>query len=98
MKNTALGDVSRDKYSTRLRLVLYFSLNTPPCAIFFIDARRCFNNYTYDVAIYDSKNFQFQKGGRGIEKVTKHCSLMKKVHKLVKIKARLRIQKEMEQV
>ena len=28
-KNTALGDVSGDKYSTWLRLVLYLSLDTP---------------------------------------------------------------------
>ena len=33
-KNTALGDMSRDKYSTRLCLVLYLSLNTPPRAVF----------------------------------------------------------------
>ena len=34
MKHTALGDVSRDKYSIRLHLVLYLSLNKPPCAVF----------------------------------------------------------------
>ena len=39
MRNTALGDVSRDKYSTRLRLVLYLSLNTPPRAVFSIQTR-----------------------------------------------------------
>ena len=33
-KNTALGDVSWDKYSTRLRVVLYLSLDTPPHAVF----------------------------------------------------------------
>ena len=33
-KNTALGDVSRDKYNTQLRLVLYLSLDTPPRAVF----------------------------------------------------------------
>ena len=33
-KNTALGDVSRDKYSTRLHPMLYLSLDTPPCAVF----------------------------------------------------------------
>ena len=38
-KNTALGDVSRDKYSTRLRLVLYLSLDTPPRAVFSIQTR-----------------------------------------------------------
>ena len=35
-KNIALGEVSRDKYSTRLCLVLYLSLNTPPRAVFSI--------------------------------------------------------------
>ena len=35
-KNTALRDVSQDKYSTRLRLVLYLSLNTPPHVVFSI--------------------------------------------------------------
>ena len=35
-KNTALGDVSREKYSTRLCLVLYLSLNMPPRAVFSI--------------------------------------------------------------
>ena len=39
MRNTALGDVSRDKYSTWLRLVLYLSLNTPPRAVFSIQTR-----------------------------------------------------------
>ena len=36
MKNTALEDVSRDKYSTRLCFVLYLYLNTPPHAVFSI--------------------------------------------------------------
>ena len=36
MKNTALGDMSRDKYSTLLRLMLYLSLNMPPHAVFSI--------------------------------------------------------------
>ena len=35
-KNTVLGDVSQDKYSIWLRVVLYLSLNTPPCAVFSI--------------------------------------------------------------
>ena len=35
-KNTALRDVSQDKYSTRLRLMLYLSLDMSPCAVFFI--------------------------------------------------------------
>ena len=39
MKNKALGDVSRDKYSTRFHLVLYLSLDTPPRALFFIQTR-----------------------------------------------------------
>ena len=38
-KNTALGDVSQDKYSTRLCLVLYLSLIAPPCAVFSIQTR-----------------------------------------------------------
>ena len=38
-KNTALGDVSRDKYSTQLRFVLYLSLDTPPHAVFSIQTR-----------------------------------------------------------
>ena len=38
-KNTALGYVSRDKYSTRLCLVLYLSLDTPPRAVFSIQTR-----------------------------------------------------------
>ena len=38
-KNTALGDMSRDKYSTRLHLMLYLSLDTPPCAVFSIQTR-----------------------------------------------------------
>ena len=36
MKNTALGALSRDKYSTRLCLVLYLSLDMPPHAVFSI--------------------------------------------------------------
>ena len=36
MKNTALGDMSQDKYSTRLCLMLYLSLNMPPQAVFFV--------------------------------------------------------------
>ena len=35
MKNTALGDVSRDKYTTRLRLVLYLSLDMPGFVLYF---------------------------------------------------------------
>ena len=35
-KNTALGDVSQDKYSTRFCLVLYLSLDMPPHAVFFV--------------------------------------------------------------
>ena len=38
-KNTALGNMSRDKYSTQLRLVLYLSLDTPPRAVFSIQTR-----------------------------------------------------------
>ena len=38
-KNTALGDLSRDKYSTRLLLMLYLSLDTPPRAVFSIQTR-----------------------------------------------------------
>ena len=38
-KNTALGDVSRDKYSTRLCLVLYLSLDMPLSAVFSIQTR-----------------------------------------------------------
>ena len=38
-ENTALGGVSRDKYSTRLRLVLYLSLDTPPRAVFSVQTR-----------------------------------------------------------
>ena len=34
MKNAALGDVSQNQYSSWIYLVLYLSLNTPPCAIF----------------------------------------------------------------
>jgi len=36
MKNTALGCVSQELYSTQLCLVLYESLDTPPCAVFSI--------------------------------------------------------------
>ena len=36
MKNTALGDMSQDKYSTQLRLMLYLFLNTPPHVVLFI--------------------------------------------------------------
>ena len=36
MKNTALGDLCQDKYSTRLGLVLYLSLDMPPRAVFSI--------------------------------------------------------------
>ena len=43
MKNTTLGGMSRDKYSTRLRLVLYLSLNMPPRAVFSVQhSWRCF--------------------------------------------------------
>ena len=38
-KNTALGDVSRDLYSTRLCLVLYLFLDTPSHAVFSIQTR-----------------------------------------------------------
>ena len=38
-KNTAFGDVSRDKYSTRLHLVLHLSLNTPPRGVLSILTR-----------------------------------------------------------
>ena len=33
-KNTALGDVSQDKYSTWVCHMLYLSLNMPPHAVF----------------------------------------------------------------
>ena len=36
MKNTTLVDVSQDKYNTRLRLVLYLSVNMPPQTVFSI--------------------------------------------------------------
>ena len=39
IENIALGDVSRDKYSTRRSRVLYLSLDTPPRAIFSIQTR-----------------------------------------------------------
>ena len=38
-ENTALRGVSQDKYSTRLRLVLYLSLDTPPRAVFSVQTR-----------------------------------------------------------
>ena len=38
MKNAALGDVSQNKYSSWLCLVLYLSLNTPPRAVFSVHA------------------------------------------------------------
>ena len=38
-KNTALGSVSLDKYSTQLRLVLYLSLDMPPRVVFSIQTR-----------------------------------------------------------
>ena len=38
-KNTAVGDVSQDKYSTQLRLVLCLSLNTPHHAVFSVHTR-----------------------------------------------------------
>ena len=38
-KNTALRDMSRDKYSTWLHLVLYLSLDMPPRAEFSIQTR-----------------------------------------------------------
>ena len=37
MKNAALGDVSQDKYSTQLCLMLYLSLDMPPCPVFSIN-------------------------------------------------------------
>jgi len=40
MKNTALGCVSRESYSTRLRLVLYESLDMPLVLYFHTHARR----------------------------------------------------------
>ena len=36
MKNKALGDVFHDKFSTKQSRVL--SLDTPPCALFFVHA------------------------------------------------------------
>ena len=41
--------MSRDKYSTRLRLVLYLSLDTPPRALFFIQTRGGALTYTYNI-------------------------------------------------
>ena len=52
MKNKALEDVSRDKYSTRLRLVLYLSLDTPPRALFFIQTHGGALIYTYDTGSF----------------------------------------------
>ena len=40
--------VSRDKYSTRLRLVLYLSLDTPPRAVFSIHTRGSALTNTYN--------------------------------------------------
>ena len=56
-KNTALGDVSRDKYSTRLRLVLYLSLDGSPRAAFSIQARgsALSNIYMYHFAWADQR-------------------------------------------
>ena len=53
-KNTALGDVSQDKYSTRLRLVLYLSLETPPSAVFSIQTRSgaLSNMYSTEATIF----------------------------------------------
>ena len=39
MKNTALGDVSQDKYNTRLDLILYLSVNMPPHTVLSIQTR-----------------------------------------------------------
>ena len=39
MKNTALKDVSQDKHSTRLHLVLYLSFDMPPFAVFPVQTR-----------------------------------------------------------
>ena len=36
MKNAALRGMSRDESNTRLCLVLYSFLDTPPCAVFFV--------------------------------------------------------------
>ena len=38
-KNTAHRNVSRDKYSTRLRLMLYLSLDMPPHTVFSVQSR-----------------------------------------------------------
>ena len=48
-KITALGDVSRDEYSTHFHLVLYLSLNTHPLAVDFV--------YTCIGALSSLKNF-----------------------------------------
>ena len=39
-KITALGGMSQDKYSTQLYLMLYLSLDMPPCAVFFVHTHR----------------------------------------------------------
>ena len=57
-KKTALRDVSQDKYSTRLCLVLYLSLNTLPHAVFSMQTcgsalsnikgvHKCMQNYAF---------------------------------------------------
>ena len=40
MENTALGGVSRDKYSTRRSRVLYLSRDTSPSAVFLVQTTK----------------------------------------------------------
>ena len=40
MENTALGDVSRDKYSTRQSRVLYLSQDMSPSAVLFVQTSK----------------------------------------------------------
>ena len=52
MKNTALRDVSQEKCSTWLHLVLYLSLNMSPHAVFSV--RTC--RYILQHSVYDTQN------------------------------------------
>ena len=51
-KNTVLGDVSRDKYSTRLCLVLYVSVDTPPRAVFSVQTHGSALSNIYSILLH----------------------------------------------
>ena len=60
-KNTALGDVFREEYSTQLCLVLYFSLDRSPCAVFSVQT---LGSALSSIVASDVQKIQYQGWGQ----------------------------------